>query len=184
MNMTYQKKTAIYDKLKAIETLRKKLSSDLKAYECRMLVKTCDEISWAYITNGNYMLKTRVPNEILDGIYKIIKDKKEINLIPDTECNFPNVSEVENSFSGYSALEVFKSRSRDNDEDTSAAFCQLVRSMREDENLNYSLFAPIFNFSDFGYYQLCNDKDIHRPIKLVDSEIDPTSIAFIMPMWN
>ncbi len=185
MNLTFQKKTEVYEKLNSIETLRKKLSTDLRPWECRMQVKSCDEISWAYITNGAYMLKTRIPNDIPDGIYKIIKDKKEINLIPDNDCNFPNVSEVENSCTAYGEPVVFKqSRIRGTtEENISSSFCQLVRDIREDERLNFMLFYPIFNFTHFAYYQICKQPDIHKPVKLFDSEIDPTSIAYIMPMW-
>ena len=179
MNYTYTKKEKeAYKAIDSIEKLRKKLSNDLRPYECRTLVKSIEGERWAYVTNGFYMLKTKLFVDVADGVYKILTGKNEINLVFD-ECQYPDVSSIENSCDGYSDLKVFECKSKEKEENESHAFCQIVRELK-DEDLNFNLFSPVFNFADFGYYQICEDGK--KPIKLIDSEIEAHNIAYIMPM--
>lgn len=181
MNYEFEKTTGRYKELIKIETLRKKLSHDERTYHCRIMVKVDLEKTWAYVTNGNYMLKTKIEDGIAAGIYKVLKDKKSLHFVSCDGEEYPDVSEIEKKCEKYGDLKPFTSKSRNCDENASYAYCQIVREIK-DVGLNFHLLEPVFNFTEFGYYQLCSEDNNHKPIVLVDSELEANSIAYIMPM--
>ena len=180
LTLTKKESAANYDLILRIENLRKKLSPDSRPYHGVVMIKDDEnQDKWLYVSNGYYMLKTRIYFHLEPGTYRIIKEKNQVTILPHL-ADYPDISWLEKSCSEYQETKSFDRHSSDKYENTTHAYCQIVREYPND--INYELFAPVFQFNPFLYYKLCKDEG--RAIVLIDSESETSAIAWIMPLAN
>ena len=180
LTLTKKENAANYDLILRIENLRKKLSPDSRPYHGVVMIKDDEnQDKWLYVSNGYYMLKTRIYFHLEPGTYRIIKEKNQVTILPHL-ADYPDISWLEKSCSEYQETKSFDRHSSDKYENTTHAYCQIVREYPND--INYELFAPVFQFNPFLYYKLCKDEG--RAIVLIDSESETSAIAWIMPLAN
>ena len=173
MNLKYDKSSADYQSLCEIEKVRKKLNTSGKQYEKFVAVQS----GTIYATNGYYMLAVKAEN-IIDGVYHIIKCKNEVVLMPDDDgINFPKCTDIEVLYPEYGEAEILKQHG----DNVSVPYCQIIKAMGDDI-MDVNIFKPIHETGFFSYFKICKGDDNRKPVVLFDYEIESTKRAYIMGM--